>query len=156
MRVGVAIDDVWDFFHDIYAELVGHHETALFQRRTYSLPIFRSRVSRYLLHSDMRTFLRRNDVVFFEWASDLLALASHQPKTCGIVTRMHRYDIYKWMDQVDWNAIDRIILVSRAKQKEFVLRFPKQAEKTVVIPVAISLKKFHPCIKPFKGNLDIL
>ena len=57
-------------------------------------------------------------MVFFEWASVLLANATHLQKQSGIVTRLHRYEMYHSVEWVNWEAVDKIILVSQAK-KEF-------------------------------------
>jgi len=156
MRIGVAIEETWSFFQEIYTELTSHHQVSLFQRRQVHLPFFEGRVNRRLFQRDLRDFLRKNQVVFFEWASELLAAASRVPKSCGIVTRLHRYELYQWADLIHWEAVDRLILVSRAKQREFIQRFPQYAEKTVVIPEAISIDKFQPHNRSFNGDLGIL
>jgi glycosyltransferase involved in cell wall biosynthesis len=156
MRVGIANEETWSFLHEIYADLVEHHDVSLYQRRTFHLPIFNSRVNRYLFHKDMRSFLSANDVVFFEWASELLAVATHLPKECGIVVRLHRYEMYKWIERINWDAVDVIIVVSEAKRKEFVARLPDQASKLVVINEAVSLGKFKPYPKQFSGDIGTL
>ncbi len=156
MRIGVVNEDIWDFFHEIYADLSARHQTTLFERRLYHLPFLNVRLNRMILHRDLREFMHNNDVIFFEWASELLAVASKLPKSCGIVTRIHRYDLYEWIDKVAWDAVDKIILVSKAKQREFQNRLPSQAHKIVVIPEAISLDRFKPHQKQFSGNIGIL
>ena len=100
--------------------------------------------------------MKRNDVVFFEWASELLVAASHLPKVSGIVTRLHRYEMYQWVNRVNWDAVDKIILVSHAKRKEFIERFPTQAEKIVVSGPSTSLERFTPQSKTFNGDIGIL
>ncbi|MBK8047632.1 MAG: glycosyltransferase family 4 protein [Anaerolineales bacterium] len=115
-----------------------------------------SRINRELFRRDMQAFLRSNDVVFFEFASELLVAASHLPKTCGIVTRLHRYEMYQWVDRVNWDVVDRVILVSKAKQREFITRFPNHAEKTFVTSPSTSLERFQFCDKPFAGDIGIL
>ena len=121
---------------------------------------FHTRINNALLRNDMQSFLAANDVVFFEWASELLALASHLPKRCPIVTRLHRYELYQWADRINWDAVDRIILVSEAKRREFVARFPQQAQKIAVIPVGVDLQKFGYCDRAFDAgagsNIGIL
>jgi glycosyltransferase involved in cell wall biosynthesis len=156
MRLGIAIEETWDFLHEIYADLAAHHDVSLFQRRQFSLPVFNTRINRTLFRRDLDAFLRANDVVFFEWASELLAAATQLPKSAGIVTRLHRYELYRWADQVNWDAVDRIILVTEAKRREFTRRFPRQADKIVVIPEAVSLQRFQPAAKPFGGDIGIL
>jgi glycosyltransferase involved in cell wall biosynthesis len=156
MRVGIAIEETWSFFNEIYAELALHHQVNQFTRRTLEPWFFRERVNRYLFHRDLNSLLRNNQVVFFEWASELLAAASKMPKTCGIVTRLHRYDMYRWADQIEWEVVDKIILVSEAKHREYAAQFPQYASKVVVIPEGTSADKFkfHP--KPFTGDIGIL
>jgi glycosyltransferase involved in cell wall biosynthesis len=156
MKLGIVNDDIWDFFHEVYAYLCESYQASLFTRRERRLPVLNSRVNRAILQKDLATFMKNNDVLFFEWASDLLAMASNMPKTCGIVTRMHRYDIYKWIDDVNWDNVDRIILVSQAKRQEFAKLFPQHEHKIVVIPEAISLERFQMKPKEFCGNLGIL
>ena len=156
MKLGIVNDDIWDFFHEVYADLNDNYQTHLFKRREYHLPLLNNRINRYILRNDLTEFMKSNDVLFFEWASDLLGMASNMPKTCGIVTRMHRYDLYKWIDDVNWDTVDRIILVSQAKQQEFVKMLPQHEHKIVVIPEAISLQRFRMKPKDFRGNLGIL
>jgi glycosyltransferase involved in cell wall biosynthesis len=156
MRLGVAIEETWDFFHEVFADLAEHHQTSLFKRRAINLPVLNGRVGHYCLRQDLKTFMRSNKVIFFEWASELLAAATHLPKTCGIVTRLHRYELYKWANQVNWQAVDRLILVSQAKSREFTACFPEQAHKILVIPEAVSVTRFQPHIKTFNGDIGIL
>ena len=94
--------------------------------------------------------------MFFEWASGLLAAASHMPKACGIVTRLHRYELYQWASRVNWDAVDRLILVSQAKLREFGALYPEHVHKVVVIPEAVSVARFAPSAKPFNGDIGIL
>jgi glycosyltransferase involved in cell wall biosynthesis len=104
----------------------------------------------------MRAFLRRHDAVFFEWASGLLAAASTLPKAGGIVARLHRYELYQWADKINWEAVDRLIVVSQAKLREFAAAFPAQTHKVVMIPEAVSVQRFRPVEKPFRGDIGIL
>lgn len=156
MKIGIAIQETWDFLHEIYDDLKEHHETSLFERRIFDLPIFNARVNRSLFRRDMQAFMDANDVVFFEWSSELLALATHLNKTCGIVTRLHRYEMYRWADKINWAAVDILILVSEAKRREFIARFPQHKSKVVVIPEAVSLDRFEQKVKPFSGDIGIL
>lgn len=156
LRVGVAIEETWDFFREIYAELDYHYTTRLFERRQLRSGPMHSRINRWLFQRDMGNFLAANDVVFFEWASELLVAASRLPKRAAIVTRLHRYELYKWADLVNWDAVDRILLVSKAKQALFNERFPEQAGKTVVSSPSTPLDKFVHKRRNFAGNLGIL
>jgi glycosyltransferase involved in cell wall biosynthesis len=156
MKLGVVIQETWAFFEEVYQELSSAHPTRLLSLPEVNPPFLKERVNRALRTRAIREFLRTNDVVFFEWASEVLASASAEPKRCGIVTRLHRYEMYRWADRIAWDAVDRVILVSEAKRHEFVRRFPGQAPKVVVIPEAISLQRFRSEPRPFHGDLGIL
>jgi glycosyltransferase involved in cell wall biosynthesis len=156
MQIGIAIEETWAFFKEIYADLQEHHQVTLFKRRRTAMPVFQDRANQLLFTQDLQRLLESNQVVFFEWASELLAAASRLPKTCGIVTRLHRYEMYRWADQINWEAVDRIILVTEAKRQEFDRLFPGHAEKLIVIPEAVSLERFQPFEKPFNGDIGTL
>jgi glycosyltransferase involved in cell wall biosynthesis len=156
MRLGIAIEETWDFFHEVYADLRAHHDTTLYERRPVRLPLVGGRLDPYWFRRDMRSFLRRHDAVFFEWASELLATASTLPKTCGIVSRLHRYELYQWADRINWDTVDRLIVVSQAKYREFAAAFPAQTHKVVMIPEAVSVQRFGFSAKPFRGDIGIL
>jgi glycosyltransferase involved in cell wall biosynthesis len=156
MNIGIANEETWGFFQDIYDDLSKHHNVRVFERHTTNWPFFRERRDRYLFHQDLSQLLTENDVVFFEWASELLIAATQLPKTCKIVTRLHRYEMYRWVDLVDWDKVDKIILVSKAKQREFIKKFPSQASKTVVINVAVALDKFTYQPHPYSGEIGTL
>lgn len=156
MKLGIVVPETWAFFHEVYTELAEHHETSLFEVREVALPFFNDRLNRRRFSLALRSFMRSHDVVFFEWASGLLAAATRLPKTCGIATRLHRFELYQWADKVEWDHVDRVILVSEAKRREFAARFPGQARKVVVIPEAISLDRFRLHPRPFRGDIGIL
>lgn len=156
MKIGIATEETWSFLHEIYDDLAVRHPTDLFQRRVTSLPAFNVRANRWLLQRDLADFLGNNDVVFFEWASELLAVASRLPKRCGIVARLHRYELYQWADRINWDAVDTIILVSQAKRREFLGRFPGLEAKIAVIPEAISLARFPYRPQPWRGQIGTL
>ena len=157
MRIGIAIEETWDFLHEIADDLSANHQTSLFKRRTVNLPIFHTRVNRWLYHRDLHKFMKSCDVAFFEWSSHLLETATAVlPKECGIVTRLHRYEMYQWVDRINWDAVDKIILVSQSKKQEFLFRCPDQAAKIVVINEAVDPSKYQFKSKKFSGDIGIL
>ena len=156
MKLGIAIEETWAFFNEVFDHLNEHHQMSLFKRRNVNFPFFKERTTRAVFNRDLDNFLASNEVVFFEWASELLAEATRRPKVCGIVTRLHRYEMYQWVDHVNWEAVDKVILVSQAKQREFTARVPEQASKTVVIPEAVSFKKFQTKSRKFNGDIGVL
>ena len=156
MKLGVAIDDTWAYFKDFYNDLNLHHQVTVFKPRSFHSPIFRERINQFVYNREYTHFLQSNQVVFFEWATGLLQKACQFPKMCGMVTRIHRYEMYNWVEQINWEPVDKIIVVSNAKKREFIARAPEQAHKLVVIPEAISLEKFQSTPKQFSGDIGIL
>jgi glycosyltransferase involved in cell wall biosynthesis len=156
MKVGVVIDESWAFLNEIYADFEEHHTTSLFQPRQMNLPVFQDRFNRFYQEKQLQQFLQLNNVVFFEWASHLLAQASNFRKSCGIVTRLHRYEMYQWVDRIHWEVVDKIILVSQAKRKELLAKFPELEGKIEVVPEAVSLHRFQMKRRSFRGDIGIL
>jgi len=156
LRLGIVNAETWDFLRDLHPVLAGKYATDIFSPPEVRTPVFRERLARSLLKRGLKRFLERHDVVFFEWASGLLAAATHLPKACAIVTRLHRYEMYAWADRINWDAVDEIILVSEAKRREFVARFPAHAGKTAVVPVGVCAETFRYVPRPFSGSLGTL
>lgn len=157
MKLGIFVgEDRWTFFREIYEDLAAHYQTEIYKRRTYNAAFLHDRINRWAYMKGMRDILRRSDVCFFEWASEYLMVASHMPKQCSIVTRLHRFEMYQWVDKINWENVDKIIIVSQAKKEEFIGRFPEHAYKAVVINESIDFRKFLYNPKPFKGNIGIL
>jgi glycosyltransferase involved in cell wall biosynthesis len=64
--------------------------------------------------------------------------------------------MYQWADKINWDAVDRVIVVSQAKLHEFTELFPQHAHKALVIPEAVSVTRFTPADKPYRGDIGIL
>ena len=156
LKVGVAIEETWAFFQEIYADMQAHYQVSLYENKTTRLPLLTNRVNQYYYQQGLQNLLQKNDVVFFEWASELLIAASQLPKSCGIVARLHRYEMYRWIDKVDWEKVDHLILVTEAKRNEFLSHVPQMASRVSVIPEAVSLERFTPVAKPFSGDIGTL
>jgi glycosyltransferase involved in cell wall biosynthesis len=145
LRLGVIVgtEDPWRFFHSVYKDWQAHFQVDVFQMPRWRSPIFYFRVKRFLSERALAEFMRRHDVVFFEWASELLALATRLPKTCRIIVRVHRYEMFQWVAKINWDVVDQIIFVSRAMQDKFYARVPDYHGKTAVIPVGISIETYR-------------
>lgn len=156
MKVGIAIGEHSAFFSEIQEELEQHFEISLFKSREIQTPFLKDRVDKYVMSRDLHSLMQWSDVTFFEWATHLLVAATHMPKTCGIICRLHRYELYQWADQINWDAVDRIVMVSDAKRREFSEKYPDHASKVVVISSAVDLDKFQPSQKSFNGDIGIL
>lgn len=159
MRLGVVVGEgeTWRYFQDTYNDLVSHYEVKVLKVRRLKLPLLNSRVNSQLLRHDLNDFIQSNDVVFFEWASNMLAYASQLPKRCRMVVRLHRYEMFEWVARVNWGVVDTVIVVSEAMRKKFAARVPEFGHKAVVIPEGISIEKFQTTpIKECSGNIGTL
>lgn len=144
-KLGIFVgEEKWTFFHEIFEDLSAHYQTTVYQNKRYDVPLFNERFNRWAFQYSLHTMLRTNDVCFFEWASELLVHASHMPKQCALVTRLHSFELFEWAPKINWNALDKIILVSEAMQDMFIEQYPAHAHKTEVVYNGRSLDRFTP------------
>jgi glycosyltransferase involved in cell wall biosynthesis len=157
-RVGILVgENNWSFFRDIAGDLSQHFQVETYTERTYRAPLMRGRINRWALHNNIRGMLQRNDVCFFEWASDLLMTASHMPKHCKIIARLHSFELYEWAPAINWDVVDRIVFVSEAMRRLFVQARPEQQNKTIVVYNGVALDRFRPSVQhDFQFNLGML
>jgi glycosyltransferase involved in cell wall biosynthesis len=157
-RLGVLVgEDIWTFLREIYDDLALHYQTEIFQRKTYTTPLLYGRLNRWAFRKGIRSMLCRNDICFFEWASELLMVASHMPKRCAVVARLHSFELYEWAPSVNWDAVDRVILVSKAMQQMFSDLYPEHGHKTVVVYNGRPLDAFVPPVhRDFQFRLGML
>ncbi len=158
-RLGVFVGEQgnWSFFRDICEDLRAHYCTEVYKARRFSAPVLNGRLNRWSHLHGIRSLLKRSDVAFFEWASDLLETATRLPKHCPIVTRLHAYELYAWGPRIAWDAVDRVILVSEAMRRNFMEQYPTQARKAVVVHNAVRLDLYRPSARNGEGvNLGML
>lgn len=155
-RLGIFVGDGgnWGFFREIYQSLEASFSTEVFEPASYHIPVIQGRVNGWTTRRRMMSILARSDVCFFEWASELLAAASHLPKTCAIVTRLHSYEVNVWASRIDWNQVERIVFVSRNIRNRFLQRFPEHAARTRVVHNGVSLTRFTSQVRP-PGRLNL-
>jgi len=150
-------EDNWTFFREIYDDLSMHYETVLFSQPTYRVPFLRERLNGWAFRRAVGSVLTSTDLCFFEWASNLLAPASHLPHRARIVTRLHSFELLQWAPRIDWGAVARIIVLSRAMQTMFGERYPEHRDKLVVVRNGRSLSRFAPVQdRPFTFTIGML
>jgi glycosyltransferase involved in cell wall biosynthesis len=151
IRLGIVIgDNTWHFFKDIYQYLCQHFDVAVFRPKAgFSLQ------NSFLIY-DLRDFLDQQDVAFFEWSSQLLALATQLNTRCRIVTRLHRYELFTWADKVNWERVHALIFVSSALLVRFQTTRKILPHRMVVIPPGVSTIQFHPSDSGLKYRIGTL
>lgn len=158
MKIGILVGEKGDakFFEAVFEEIRAHHDVDVFTEKVFRTPLLYGRLNRWAFHRGIRTLLHRNEVCFFEWASELLVPASYMPKSCSIVTRLHSYELYAWAPKVNWDHVDKIILVSQAMREKFNDLYPDHAHKTEVVYSACSPERFKPAQRSFNFSLGML
>ncbi len=157
MRLGIAVaQDFWLHFREIYAALQERHQTQVFHQRRWPFQWFAARMNRQLLQQDLRWWMRRNDVVFFEWGEEAWVAATHLPKTCPMVVRVHSHELWDYAPQARLENVDRFIFVSQAMQRRFAERFPAVADRLVTVHNGVRLDRFSMRPRTFGGVLGVL
>lgn len=145
MKLGILVgEDNWSFFREIFDDVDAHFNTDVFRARTFNTPLLYGRLNRWAFRQQLHSMLHNNDVCFFEWASDLLAPASWLAKDCVVITRLHSFELYEWAPKINWDFVDKIILVSEAMRRRFGELYPDHLHKTEVIYNGVSLSEFNP------------
>jgi len=87
-----------------------------------------------LLSKKLKTFnySRDSEILFVEFADETLALVSRIRKNKMIVTRLHRYELFK-LPKADWSVIDIVIVVNNWMKKELELKVPSLKGKIMCI-----------------------
>ena len=140
--LGLVIDGPPGFVQGLLADWRSRYRTTVFSHRALRLPVFEERTNRLRLRRALARFLAANDVVFFEWAGPLLVAATRLGTSTPIIVRLHSYDLFAYAPRVNWDAVRRIVLLSRAMQARFCEWFPAQAPKTCVVHNGVDLARF--------------
>lgn len=157
-KLGVFVGErgLWTFFREIYEDLSAHYRTNVFVPKEYHLPVLSGRINRWAYSNGIRNILKTSDVCFFEWASELLQVATQMPKYSPIIARLHSFELAEWADRINWDHVDKIIFVSEAMRKRFLAQYPAQSPKTVVVHNSISVSRFPPGQHMFDFSLGML
>ena len=82
------------------------------------------------------------DVVFCEWATHYLEWLSHHPGRAKLATRMHRYELERHADRVNWDNVALVLFVSDAMERAFRAAVPDYGGQTAVVYENIDFAKF--------------
>lgn len=158
MKLGIANKETWIFLQDIYQYLSSQYPTQVFKPATWPFRFLEPKMSHYMLRRSLNQFIHNCDVVLFEWASELLVEASSMktPSAAALVVRLHRYEMFKWVHRINWDAVSYAILDTQAMRKKLLERTSLPPERALVLPNAVPLEKTCAEPRPFKGNVAVL
>lgn len=158
MKLGVANKETWIFLEEIYKYLRQQYPTEVFKPAAWPFPFMQQKMSHYMLRRSLKQFIHRNDVVFFEWASELLVEASdvHTPPAAALVVRLHRYEMFQWVERIKWENVSYVILDTEAMRQKLLQRTNVDPQRALVLPNAVPLEKTTSAPRPFQGNIGIL
>ncbi len=99
---------------------------------------FRVRVFEGRTEDELLELMQWSDISWFEWCTNLAAIASKLPKVCKNIVRLHRYEAYEnWPYEVNWNNIDTLITVGNNITKRMLLsKVPDLESCTSVVAIA--------------------
>jgi Flp pilus assembly protein TadD len=115
------------FVRGIMAELEKRNDVRLFEKGSAE---------------DLKRLMKWADLAWFEWCDDLVVHASHLPKHCPVVCRLHSYEAFTDMpSRVDWTKVDRLLFVSEAV-RHLVSPQLRDRVSTSVITNGVDLDRF--------------
>ena len=152
MKIGIVCNNR-QFFHNTYKELINIYDVKNFRQPKTNIPI--EHYQNFLYKKSLLRLMRWSDITFFEFSGRTLAIASHMPKVSKIIIRLHRYEVFSWANQTNWEKIDQIIFVCEAMQKRFLNQFPFMKNKTVVIYNDVDTEIFIPQNKKINNAIGI-
>jgi glycosyltransferase involved in cell wall biosynthesis len=157
MKLGVVYDDEHKIFlADLLTDWQDHFEVEIYDFKAIEFPVAKGRINPLLHRLSLKSFLNRQDVVFFEWVGENLVMASQLPHKAKLIARLHSWELFHYAKWVNWNTVDKVVLVSQAKKSQFNERYPGNEEKTIVLPAGKSLELFSPKPHSFNGKIGML
>jgi glycosyltransferase involved in cell wall biosynthesis len=156
MKLGIVYDGQQNFLADLLADWKDHFSIEIYDFTPIEFPVVKGRINPVLHRLSLQSFMNRQDVVFFEWVGENLVLASQLPHKANLMARLHSWELFHHAKQVNWQAIDKIVLVSQAMEQKFHEMYPGNEEKTMVLPAGKSLTRFMPQSHEFSGKLAMM
>jgi len=94
-------------------------------------------------YMDLLEQIRDSDITFIDWADPTLIEMSRGLKTGKIITRLHSYEFFEgYTDYVNWDNIDKLILVNHSLDNMLRYRQSISSKKIKVIYHGIDANKF--------------
>ena len=95
------------------------------------------------------------DVAWFEWCGSQVLAASHMPKSCRMICRLHGQEVFlPWPAKVNWANIDLLVTSGNANVLRCLRRqVPglQRHTRTITIPCGVNVEAFEP-VPPKRGK----
>lgn len=156
LRIGLAVDATDHFFQPIERALRKRYQVDRFSPRFIKAPVVGTSVNKLLFEIQFRRFLASHDVVFFEWAGSLLVRATHLPKRCRIMTRLHSMEVATAAHLVNWSQVDAAIVVSERMKQRLLQVANSPPRRLEVINYGVDLEHFRFTQRPFRYRIGMV
>ncbi len=156
IKLGVIIDGHDAFIRELLDDWNQNYKVDVFSFEEISLPLSQGRINNWRLKLAIHRFIRRNDVIFFFFAGQYLIKISHLAHIKPIIVRLHSYEFFEFAPLVDWDKVDKIILVSNSMRNRFNHQYPEHSKKTQTVYCGRSLTEFVPIKHSFENNVAML
>lgn len=156
LRVGLVVDGSDHFIRPAEQVLRDRYRVSRFAPRFIKAPVIGASVNKVLLELQLRAFLTVHDLVFFEWAGDLLVKATHMVKRCPLVTRLHSIEVATAAHRVEWSQVDSAIVVSEQMGRRLLKAAPSQPGELRVINYGVNLELFRPTHRQFGHRIGMI
>lgn len=156
LRVGLVVDATDHFLRPIERALHDHYDVNRFSPRFIKAPVVGTSVNKLLFEIQFRRFLASHDAVFFEWAGSLLVRATHLPKRCRIVTRLHSMEVATAAHLVDWSRVDVAIVVSEQMKQRLLRVANTPPQRLEVINHGVNPEHFRFTQRPFRYRIGMV
>lgn len=157
MKLGLLNKETWIFLDALREHFAGLYDVRVFEPTPYPLPILKDQLAFRWFKRQLSQFLQDCDVAFFEWASEYVIEATHLPISTPIVTRLHRYEMFKWVDRINWERVSYVILDTEAMRQKLLKQTNLSPERAIVIrPMPIDPARMVYESRPIAGNIGTL
>lgn len=156
LRLGLVVGGNDNFLIPIEHALHEKYQVHRFAPRFIKAPVIGSSINKVLFEVQFRRFMATHDIAFFEWAGPLLVRATHMPKRCRIITRLHSLEMALTAHLVNWSQVDTTIVVSEQMKRRLSSVAPASPKQVQVINCGIDLQRFHQEVSEFRYRIGMI
>ena len=83
------------------------------------LDLLRALKNKWEIRTQLQKLAKWADIVFCEWATHYLRWLSKKNYNNVLACRMHRFELDRHYDEIQWNNIDSVLFISEAMERKF-------------------------------------